>query len=79
MDRSLSFRYRLENIGRTAFMAAIAGICLGFFSSLLDNIHPLGPTLRGLLMGLIIGSNIGFLKRLFTIIHSEENLTYFYC
>jgi len=64
MDRFLSLRYRLENIGRTAFMAAVAGICLGLFSSILDNIHPLGPTLRGLLMGLIIGSNIGFFEEI---------------
>ncbi|MFC2094005.1 adenylate/guanylate cyclase domain-containing protein [Bacteroidota bacterium] len=64
MDTSLSLRYRLGNIGRTAFMAAIAGICLGVLSSLLDNIHPLGPILRGLLIGLIIGINIGFFEEI---------------
>jgi adenylate cyclase len=64
IDRSLSLRYRLENMGRTALMAAIAGICLGFFSSLLDNIHPIGPILRGLLIGLIIGFNIGFFEEI---------------
>jgi adenylate cyclase len=64
MDRYLSLRYRLENIGRTAFMAAIAGTCLGLFSSVLDNIHPIGPILRGLLLGLFIGANIGFFEEI---------------
>jgi adenylate cyclase len=64
MDRSLSLRYRFNNIGRTAFIAVIAGICIGILSSLLDNINPLGPTLRGSLIGLIIGVNIGFFEEI---------------
>jgi adenylate cyclase len=64
VDKPISLRYRLESIGRTALIAVIAGISIGFVSSLIDNIHPLGPTLRGLLLGLIIGSNIGIFEEI---------------
>ena len=62
MDRPRLIGYRIKSVLLATLMVAVFGTALGFFTSILDVIPPVGPMMRGIIMGSIIGSNIGFFE-----------------
>ena len=51
--------YKLKNVSIYTIIGTIAGAIIGFLLHYIDNIDIAGPTLRGLFIGLLIGTTIG--------------------
>lgn len=51
--------YKLKNVSNYSIIGTVAGTVIGFFLHYIDKIYILGPTLRGLLIGFLVGSTIG--------------------
>jgi adenylate cyclase len=65
LNRPELLSYRLKSIGKAIVIGAVAGGFVGYSTSFLDEINPIGPTLRGLLIAGFIVAHIGIFEEFF--------------
>lgn len=51
--------YKLKNVSIFTLIGTIAGTLIGYFLHFIDKIDIAGPTIRGMLIGLLVGTTIG--------------------
>ncbi len=65
MNRPELLSYRLKSIGKAVAFGAVAGGLVGYSTSFFDEINPIGPILRGLLIASFIVAHIGIFEEFF--------------
>ena len=64
MNRPGLLHYRLKTIGQAIVIGAVIGSIVGYFTSFLDEIDPIGPIIRGFLISSFVVANIGFFEEI---------------
>ena len=54
--------YRLKNIAQVTIIGGLIGITAGYITSILDELEPMGPIIRGFLIAGLIGFHMGFFE-----------------
>jgi len=69
--------YKLKNVSYYSIIGSVAGAVIGFFLHSIDKIDIPGPTIRGLLIGFLVGTTIGLCEE-FLFLEKFRRKTYFF-
>jgi len=69
--------YKLKNVSYYSIIGTVAGAVIGFILHYIDKIDILGPTIRGLLIGFLVGTTIGLCEE-FLFLEKFRRKTYFF-
>ena len=70
-------KYKLKNVLVYTVIGTIAGTIIGFLLHYIDEIDIAGPTIRGMLIGLLVGTTIGFCEE-FLFLDRFRRKSYFF-
>ena len=69
--------YKLKNVSYYSIIGTVAGAVIGFILHYIDKIDIFGPTIRGLLIGFLVGTTIGLCEE-FLFLEKFRRKTYFF-
>ena len=69
--------YKLKNVSYYSIIGTVAGAVIGFILHYIDKIDILGPTIRGLFIGFLVGTTIGLCEE-FLFLERFRRKTYFF-
>ena len=69
--------YKLKNVSYYSIIGTVAGAVIGFILHYIDKIDILGPTIRGLFIGFLVGTTIGLCEE-FLFLEKFRRKTYFF-
>lgn len=69
--------YKLKNVSIYTVIGTIAGTVIGFFLHYIDKLDLAGPTLRGMLIGFLVGTTIGICEE-FLFLDRFRKKSYFF-
>jgi hypothetical protein len=69
--------YKIKNVSIYTIMGTTAGTVIGFLLHYIDKLDILGPTIRGMLIGFLVGTTIGLCEEFLFLDRFRKSLICF--